>query len=142
MKHRMNPKTVCPSPATQTAASLPAPIAGQGVGFLQRGFRFLRAASRPGARRASRSALRSAFSALLFLMKSTVHIAPMAIAMDAAANTSLTINSTSEPLWMLTVWMTVCCLLALAIFHWVCQPLIGWFSRWFIDRCEARECGE
>lgn len=57
-----------------------------------------------------------------------VLIAPITITTPTIAQTKLTIESTTEPLWLLAVFLFMTCLLAVVIFHWVLVPLVKWLS--------------
>lgn len=119
----------CLPPALQRQGdSLAAPaVAGQGAGIRYLGLR-MRAASRPGRRISSYSALRRAFSALLWLMKRTVAIPPITMTATAVAQTKLTIESTEEPLWLLALLVLLLGILANAVFHWLMVPLVNWVA--------------
>ncbi len=132
---------VCSSPATPTApASLPAPAdAGQGVGILQRrllAFCAWRCSSLMAfiwAFHSSRSLRRAFFS----WTTKYVRIAPTVMAMPAAANTYVTISvgsATEVPLWLFVLLIVAWTLVALAIFHWLMVPLLGWIADRIVDK--------
>lgn len=129
---------VCPPPATQTAASLPAPAAGQGAGIDQRrlfAFCAWRCSSLTAfiwAFHSSRSLRRAFFS----WTTKYVQIALTVMATPAAAQTMVTISvdGTASPIWMVIAVMVAWTVASLAIFHWLMVPLLGWIADRIVDK--------
>ncbi|WP_156967601.1 hypothetical protein [Comamonas granuli] len=66
-----------------------------------------------------------------------VRIAPTVMAMPAAANTYVTISvgsATEVPLWLFVLLIVAWTLVALAIFHWLMVPLLGWIADRIVDK--------